>query len=664
MMKSFATLLILILLAGPRMSAAQEGYSVVIDPPALTLAVGDSAAVAVRIVDAAGMTQESAQIFYFSRARRALEVDRATGMLRAILPGEHTVIAGGMLMQNGERVRISGELTVTVPYPPVRSLAFAGGPAKVYTDTRTPIAFDVVDAMGMPRDNVAVRVTSSNDQIASIDAFGYLEAHAKGSVTLLAEAEGVRARQVVEVLPNPVARLDLTASATQVRTGDVVALKAAARDAAGRPVTDAPITYTFAALMDDGKLGPASSGQIEQDGRFVAEKPGLYTILAASGNTVDQIGIRVTPREAAGEIELVGKGIVGDVFTSDLWVWEGVDGRDYAVTGTWGANGEAYFWDVTNDEPVLIDTVTVDARTVNDVKVSEDGRVCVISREGASNRRNGLVILDCSNPYDVRILSMYDENLTGGVHNVFIYKNHVYALSAGQRYDIINIEDPTRPHRVGSFELDTPGHSIHDVWVEDGIAYSSNWSDGVVMVDVGNGIAGGSPEHPVMITSYAYPSGWNHAAFPYHDKKTGKRYIIAGDEHFIPSTAGNMLDNEEAVGWVHFIDVTDVNNPKEVARYEVPEAGTHNLWVQGDTLYVAYYQGGLRAVDISGDLMGNLYDQGREIAVFRAADEGGKIANSPMAWGPQAFKGKIFFSDMNSGLWVVRLKQEEKKPDL
>ena len=36
----------------------------------------------------------------------------------------------------------------------------------------------------------------------------------------------------------------------------------------------------------------------------------------------------------------------------------------------------------------IIDTVTVDARTVNDVKISEDGKVGVITREGASNMKS------------------------------------------------------------------------------------------------------------------------------------------------------------------------------------------------------------------------------------------------------------------------------------
>ena len=62
--------------------------------------------------------------------------------------------------------------------------------------------------------------------------------------------------------------------------------------------------------------------------------------------------------------------------------------------------------------------------------------------------------------------------------------------------------------------------------------------------------------------------------------------------------------------------------------------------------------------------MGDLYKQGREIARYLSADPHGKTPNSPMAWGPQPFKGHIFFSDMNSGLWVVKLKGDEQQPGL
>jgi hypothetical protein len=540
----------------------------------------------------------------------------------------------------------------------------------VYADTTLAFATKVIDTSGAERSNVSVVLSSSDKELAAVDAFGNVRALAPGRATLTARAEDVRAELVLDVLANPVRSLAFDGAPLSVRTGDVVHFAACALDANGAQVGDVPVHYSFSAEPDDD-LGPAASGQIKADGRFVADQPGLYTVIATCGGTSARHTLRAEARDVQRRIELVGKGSVNDVHTSDLWVWEGVDGRDYAVTGTWGANGEAHFWDVTDMPSVgasgerpspkqieRIATLKVDARTVNDVKVSADGRICVLSREGASNRRNGIVIVSVVDPRNPEILSTFDDELTGGVHNVFIYEDHVYALSAGRRYDIINIADPRNPHRVGRFELEEPGHSIHDVWVEDGLAYSSNWSNGVVIVDVGNGIKGGSPEHPVLVGRYAYPSGWNHAAFPRHDKKTGKTYVIAGDEAF---PYGLNVDDKPTYprGWIHFIDFTDMENPVEVARYQVPEAGTHNLWVEGDLLYVAYYNGGVRVVDISGELMGDLYDQGREVGWFLPADPEGRIPNAPMTWGPQPHKGRIFFSDWNSGLWAAELSPQD-----
>jgi hypothetical protein len=244
---------------------------------------------------------------------------------------------------------------------------------------------------------------------------------------------------------------------------------------------------------------------------------------------------------------------------------------------------------------------------------------------------------------------------------VFFHRSHLYALSAGQRYDVLNVEDPRAPRRVGSFELDTPDHSIHDVWVVDGIAASSNWTDGVVLADVGGGGKGGSPANPVKMGQYAYPSGWNHAAWPYRSKSTGKFYVFAGDETFPIERNPQGIDRFSgpavaAAGWIHVIEFDDMERPREVARYEVPEGGTHNFWIEDDVLYVAYYNQGLRVVDISGELLGNLYTQGREIAYFLPDDPEGFKANAARTWGVMPFKGLIWVADNNSGLWAVRLK--------
>lgn len=67
------------------------------------------------------------------------------------------------------------------------------------------------------------------------------------------------------------------------------------------------------------------------------------------------------------------------------------------------------------------------------------------------------------------------------------------------------------------------------------------------------------------------------------------------------------------------------------------------------------YNGGLRVVDISGELMGDLYDQGREIASFYPSDSEAYIPNATFTWGPQPYKGYIFLSDWNSGIWALKL---------
>jgi hypothetical protein len=216
---------------------------------------------------------------------------------------------------------------------------------------------------------------------------------------------------------------------------------------------------------------------------------------------------------------------------------------------------------------------------------------------------------------------------------------------------IIDMSDPANPRHAGRWEL-RPAETdktLHDVWADGQYAYLSYWDDGLVILDVGAGTHGGTPATPAFVSRIAYEQGNTHVAWREGD------YVFVGDEI---GTADGMR------GYIHVMDVSDIDQPREVAKYEVPEAGTHNVWVEDGLLYIAYYQGGLRIVDVSGDLRGDLYRQGREVGRFRTggSEDDAIVPNSPMAWGPQPFKGNIFVSDMNSGLWVV--KHERRPPTL
>ncbi len=446
----------------------------------------------------------------------------------------------------------------------------------------------------------------------------------------------------VIVRENPAVSYQIAQNRYIIRQGDVVRFRVHAVDQSGNMVDGVYPTWEASGggfyLNNDGA-----------EGIFVAEEALDYMITANIGPNIQRrLILAVEPRIHQQTLSITGRGVVAHYHSGDMWTFEGVDGRDYAYVGTFMHDWMKVF-DVTSPErPVLKDSIQVDARRINDVKIHPSNEIAVITREGASNRRNGIVILDLSTPAHPTILSEYTQTVTGGVHNVWIEDDLVYACHNGTReLHIIDINDPENPKEVGRWGLRKEGKNLHDVIVQDGYAYLSYWDDGVVILDVGAGTHGGAPTVPIMVSRLSYPEGHTHVAWRY-----GK-YLFVGDEIFPDNwDAGKPLD---ARGYIHILDVSDIEAPHEVARYEVPNAGAHNIWVESERLYVGYYQGGLRVVDISGELRGNLYDQGREIAHILTTDEQTMVPGWPMTWGAQIFKGHIYTSDLNSGLWIARM---------
>jgi hypothetical protein len=108
---------------------------------------------------------------------------------------------------------------------------------------------------------------------------------------------------------------------------------------------------------------------------------------------------------------------------------------------------------------------------------------------------------------------------------------------------------------------------------------------------------------------------------------------------------------------MHVVDASDLSRPIEVATFGVSGATPHNFWLdeQRAIVYAAWYERGLRALDVSGELLGDLDRQGREIASAEyGIGSGCTGVSGTCTWAPQLHNGLIYLSDMNTGLWILQ----------
>lgn len=460
------------------------------------------------------------------------------------------------------------------------------------------------------------------------------------AVVLADAGNGVRAYLPVRFLVTDgdaaaVASLSILPPPATVRQGDVSNLAVEVRDVDGALLEGAGVAWT---------VSPAGSGFVGGNGQFVGYQAGGVTLVARAGSAADTARVNVTSRGLDGSFTLVGEGRETRRYTSDVWLW-----GDHAYTGTWSARStEAgvftgntlHTWDVSDPAaPRKVHSLEVDARTVNDVKVREDGRLAVITHEGSADGLNGVTVLDLETPSAPRVVGRYSEELQPGVHNVWLDGDHAYLVvdGVGSGLRVLDLSQPSSPRVVGRYYA---GSSfLHDVYVRDGLAFLSHWHAGLVILDVGNGIAGGSPSNPVEVSRLEALGGETHNAWYWPEAG----YVFVGEEDF--ATPGMM----------HVVDVGNLREPREVATFRVPSQTPHNFWLDEEraVLYLAWYGQGVHALDVSGRLLGELDRQGREMADTRYAPGLGlcdRTSDDTCTWAPQLHRGLVWVADMINGL--------------
>jgi len=378
---------------------------------------------------------------------------------------------------------------------------------------------------------------------------------------------------------------------------------------------------------------------------------GIMGLLAGCGGS-DTGG--TGPRPGSSFSVLSGGNNVPDRFSSDLWVH-----GSWAYTGTWGraprngVRGDVLkIWSLdASGAPTLADSIKIPGvYNVSDVQVSDDGSVLVFSTEGGTNA--GLYVYALTDP---RTPTFQDSALVAdGIHTATVadINGSRYVFAARNPKDpallVYDISNPAAMALRATVPI-PPAYGIHDTYVRDGLAFVFAWNTGVIIYDVGNGIRAGSPSNPIevsrLLTADDGVAGGAavHNGWWFHNPVRGEnRYLFIGQE-------GAGVVGAESSGDLHVVDVFDLLHPKEVAFFHLDGAGTHNFWVDESRqiLYMAYYNGGVVALDVSGQLLGDLSN--RLIAEIKPGGDG-----DTYTWGVQLANGSVYAIDMLSGLWQLK----------
>lgn len=263
----------------------------------------------------------------------------------------------------------------------------------------------------------------------------------------------------------------------------------------------------------------------------------------------------------------------------------------------------------------------------------------------------GVVVYDVSDPRaPARRGHLVDR--THACHTLFLHGDVIYCSTSVTRpphlvfYRVLTPDDPAAPLRLvvagsytsaGAVEQNAAGRQegggarVHDVFVhrrgERTLAYLAYWEHGLEVVDVTD------PSRPHLVGASApTPGAWTHSAW------------VDGDVAYVPE--------ESRGGPVRVYDVSAASLAAPRAIGALRSTGgaawsAHNVQVAGGFLYASWYQDGLRVFEARGAASNT------EVAFLETAHPNAP-AHFAGNWDVFVEGGRIYASDMQTGLWVLR----------
>jgi hypothetical protein len=308
----------------------------------------------------------------------------------------------------------------------------------------------------------------------------------------------------------------------------------------------------------------------------------------------------------------------------------------------------------------------------------------------------GLALFDVTNPAKPKELGRLASGVDFGVHEMGVVQRpdgRVLALAAvpysfnltqGRVGDlrIIDITDPRRPREVADWDVrrDGPAEARgqlaarrdvfdHSAWPFDkgNKLFASFWAAGVQFLDIRD------PASPKLLgqTPYRPEDGYRGAHSGWFNED--ETLFVQNDE--VMAAVGN--GSEASWTFQRVFDTSSLAQPKLLSTFGTEAAvpgsdqkvatdgvySVHNAVIDGDLEYAAWYSDGVRVVDLSDP------SRPTEVASFvpppsrarqTAATARGGRRDMPLVWGVTRWKDLVLASDMNSGLWIIRVTLDGK----
>ena len=258
---------------------------------------------------------------------------------------------------------------------------------------------------------------------------------------------------------------------------------------------------------------------------------------------------------------------------------------------------------------------------IYDVKLSGETLLVVGPANPGLSRLSGALFVDVSDPASPEHRGFYETDYP--IHNCDLDGDRAYlTANVATRRALEIVDGAGEPTRLGGWSL--PAHddrwgelppyvrTLHDVFVQDGVAYLAHWDAGSWLLDVTD------PVEPAVISRIGRSP--ETVAAEYDAGSDGYDTLPGNDHYAAVDEAGDLLavgreawatgDRPDGgPGGIDLYDVSDPTDPRKrstIAPPPTPDATQDGVWTtahnfefRNEILYSSWYRGGVKRHDVS-----------------------------------------------------------------